>query len=63
MVSLPMDKDSCDTKQPHNGFPAEGLVERHAGPSLGERFIHCTWVWSLWQVSSRQAVPTVELMG
>ena len=56
------DKDSCGAQPPHNGFPAESLVERHAGQSSVERFTHCTCVWGLRQVPSQDAVPGVWLM-
>jgi hypothetical protein len=55
-----MDKDSC-AERPHNGFPAESLVEGFAGQSLAERFIHCTYVWDSRQVPNLDAVPAVGL--
>jgi hypothetical protein len=55
-----MDKDSC-VERPHNGFPAESLVEGLAGQSLAERFIHCTYVCVSGQVPNLDAVPAVGL--
>ena len=49
-------------KPPHSGFPAGSLVERHAGHSLAEAFVHYTCIGDLRQAPNLDAMPVVGLM-
>jgi hypothetical protein len=57
------DRDSCGAQLPHNGFPAESLVEGFAGQSLAKPSIQYTCAWDLRQVPNLNAMPVVGLMG
>jgi hypothetical protein len=60
------DRDPCDAKPPHNGFPAESLVKDFAGQSYRERFVHYTCVWKQKQVLTPrafEALPIMNLLG
>ena len=56
------DRDSRGAQMPHNGLPAESLVEGFAGQSLAESFIQYTCAWDLGQVPNLDAMPVVGQM-